>query len=93
MTELWDEMKVYAKIHQVPILRDAELPLFRGLVTAACPSSVLEIGTAIGYSTLQIASCLAAESRITTIEIDAERIAAARDFIGRFALWVEDTPS
>ena len=83
MTELWAEMKAYAKIHQVPILRDAELLLFRGLVTAARPSSVLEIGAAIGYSTLQIASCLTAESRITTIEIDAERIAAARDFIGR----------
>lgn len=52
MTELWAEMKAYAKIHQVPILRDAELPLFRGLVTAARPSSVLEVGAAIGYSTL-----------------------------------------
>lgn len=83
MTELWEEMKAYARMHNVPILRDAELPLLRRLVMTAAPAAVLEIGTAIGYSTLQIASCLKKDSCITTIEIDGERIAAARHFIGR----------
>lgn len=83
MNALWEDMKAYARIHNVPILRDAELPLFRRLIMTANPVSVLEIGTAIGYSTLQIAACLGKNSHITTIEIDAERIAAARHFISR----------
>ena len=83
MTELWNDMKAYAEAHDVPILRDAELPLFRSLVVTAKPKNVLEIGTAIGYSTLQIASCLPEGGKITTIELDEQRVEAARRFIGR----------
>lgn len=82
MNEVWQMMKAYADAYAVPILRDAELPLFRGLIQSARPKRVLEIGTAIGYSTLQMASCLDADSQITTIELDPDRVAAARRFIG-----------
>lgn len=83
MDALWTEMKIYAKQHNVPILRDAELPLFCSLVRQAAPTRVLEIGTAIGYSTLRIASCLAANSTITTLELDHQRVMTARAFIAK----------
>ncbi len=81
MDALWKEMKTYAMQHNVPILRDAELPLFCSLVRQAAPTRVLEIGTAIGYSTLRIASCLASDSMITTVELDHQRVMTARSFI------------
>ena len=83
MDALWKKMKDYALQYEVPILRDAELPLFCSLVRQAAPSHVLEIGTAIGYSTLRIASCLGASSTITTLELDHQRVMAARAFIAQ----------
>lgn len=83
MDALWNDMKTYAVLHEVPILRDAELPLFCGLVRQAAPKHILEIGTAIGYSTLRMADCIAPSSTITTIELDGQRVTAAREFIAR----------
>lgn len=83
MDALWKKMKDYALQYEVPILRDAELPLFCSLVRQAAPSHVLEIGTAIGYSTLRIASCLRASSTITTLELDHQRVMAAWAFIAQ----------
>ncbi len=81
--ELWNTMKAYAKAHDVPILRDAEVPLFCRIVAAARPERILEIGTAIGYSALRMADCLGGSVSITTIELDRERAAAARCFINQ----------
>lgn len=81
--ELLVEMKQFAAAHKLPILRDAELPLFHHLLRQAHPSHVLEIGTCIGYSALQMAPFLTAGGTITTVELDEKRIAAARHFINR----------
>ena len=43
----------------------------------------LEVGTAIGVSTLYIARGLAAGGGVTSFEIDPERHAAARDYLDR----------
>lgn len=86
MTEmkiLLDEMRAYGRDHDVPILRDAELALFTNIIDQAKPTKILEIGTAIGYSTLYLASHMAADGQITTIELDAERVAVARQFIAK----------
>jgi predicted O-methyltransferase YrrM len=83
MTELLTEMKQFAEERHLPILRDAELPLFHNLLCQARPGRVLEIGTCIGYSALQMAPFLAPGGTITTIELDADRVAAARHFISK----------
>ena len=83
MEDLLREMKAYAKEKELPILRDAELPLFTGILRQARPQHVLEIGTCIGYSTLQMAPFLGPGGRITTIELDEKRVQAARGFIAR----------
>ena len=59
MDALFEEMKACAREQDLPILRDSELPLFTGIVASCRPSRVLEIGTCIGYSALQMAPFLA----------------------------------
>jgi predicted O-methyltransferase YrrM len=43
------------------------------------PRSVLEIGTAIGYSALLMLMVLPEKAKLTTIELDETRLAVARD--------------
>ena len=76
-------MKACAREQDLPILRDSELPLFTGIVASCQPSRVLEIGTCIGYSALQMAPFLAPGGTITTIELDRERYDLACRFFRR----------
>src|SRR2546430_9784146 len=62
----------------VPIVQPAVGRLLRVLVTAVAPKRVLEIGTAIGFSTLWMASALPAGGRIHTIDPDRTRPDRAR---------------
>ena len=80
MRDVLEAMKQKAREEELPILRDSELPLFRGIVEHAHPEHILEIGTCIGYSTLQMASVMAEGGKITTIEVDTDRHDAARRF-------------
>jgi predicted O-methyltransferase YrrM len=50
------------------------------LTAGLAPSTVLEVGTAIGYSTVHIARELPRGSKIITLERDPDRIAHARAF-------------
>jgi predicted O-methyltransferase YrrM len=53
------------------------------LTRALRPQRVLEVGTAIGFSTLHIAEQLPPGGRIVTLERDERRIDQARDFLRR----------
>ena len=53
--EVLNEQRIYAVMNKVPILREAEVPLFEDLIAMYQPRQVLEVGTAIGYSTLLLA--------------------------------------
>ena len=83
MDALFEEMKACAREQDLPILRDSELPLFTGIVASCRPSRVLEIGTCIGYSALQMAPFLAPGGTITTIELDRGRYDLACRFFRR----------
>src|SRR5256886_11542621 len=63
-----EEMLKTGRSEGVPIVRPAVGRLLRVLVTALAPKRVLEIGTAIGFSTLWMASALPARGRIDTID-------------------------
>ena len=54
--------------HHVPIIRCETKELLRFLLTDRRPESILEIGTAIGYSALVMAKCLDGNVRMDTIE-------------------------
>lgn len=79
--DLLYEMKRYAEIHHVPIIGESGSQLLSKTVKDHFPQRVLEIGTAIGYSTLLIAQNMAAGGKILTIELDPERAEVAEQFI------------
>jgi predicted O-methyltransferase YrrM len=75
-----EEMLKTGRSEGVPIVNPATGRLLRVLVTAVAPKRVLEIGTAIGFSTLWMASALPAGGRIDTIDPDRSRTDRARRY-------------
>jgi predicted O-methyltransferase YrrM len=80
-SEVMAEMEAVAERDSVPIVH-WETGRFLATLTRALDPNVLEVGTAIGYSTLHLAEPLSA-GRVTTLEIDADRARQARDFWSR----------
>ena len=85
MDELLREMEGYAALHHVPIINERGRQAFLQVVQEAKPHRVLEIGTAIGYSSLLMAQNGAADIEITTLELSDERIKTAQGYIDRTA--------
>lgn len=81
IADLLQKMEDYAAANQVPIIRKQACNVFCDAVRKADPKCVLEIGTAIGYSALLIASASPELEKITTLELSEERAALARKFI------------
>ncbi len=81
------EMEALAAERNIPIVGPTEGALIQSLVASTTePRRVLELGTAIGYSTIWLARSLRPGSHITSIEIDSERVAIARDYVHRAGL-------
>ncbi|MDA8211009.1 MAG: O-methyltransferase [Clostridia bacterium] len=79
--ELFYEMEQEAREKMIPIVEPEVGHLLYWLATTKKSRRVLEIGTAIGYSTLWIAKAvLPLEGEITTLEINAPRAEAARRY-------------
>jgi predicted O-methyltransferase YrrM len=76
------EMEELAERDGIPIVHWETGRFLATLVRALDPGLVLEVGTAIGYSTLHMAEAIGS-GRIVTIERDEARAAQARDFLGR----------
>jgi predicted O-methyltransferase YrrM len=74
------EMEALARLERIPIVEWETGRMLATLVAALRPRRVLEVGTAIGYSTLHMARELDPGARIVTLERDPERIAQARGF-------------
>ena len=85
MEELLREMEAFAALHYVPIINERGRQAFLQVVQEARPHRVLEIGTAIGYSSLLMAQHGAADIEITTLELSDERIKTAQGYIDRSA--------
>jgi predicted O-methyltransferase YrrM len=79
MINLINEMKAYADMENVPIIEDEGLEIVEGLIIKYNIKSILEIGTAIGYSALRMHLCN--ECQVTTIERDAKMYSKAVEFI------------
>jgi predicted O-methyltransferase YrrM len=76
------EMEELAERDGIPIVHWETGRFLATLVRALDPELVLEVGTAIGYSTLHMAEALG-RGRIVTIERDPTRAEQARDFLER----------
>jgi predicted O-methyltransferase YrrM len=78
------EMEQLASEHGIPIVHWETGRLLAVLVRSLGEDArVLEVGTAIGYSTLHMARALGEGGRIITIERDAVRVAQARGYLER----------
>jgi len=85
LEELLREMEDFAALHHVPIINECGRQAFLQVVQEAKPHRVLEIGTAIGYSSLLMAQHGAVDIDITTLELSDERIKTAQGYIDRSA--------
>jgi predicted O-methyltransferase YrrM len=80
-SEVMAEMEAVADRDGVPIV-DWETGRFLAVLCRLLDPVVLEVGTAIGYSTLHMAQELRS-GRVITLELDPDRAAQARDFLER----------
>lgn len=78
-TPLLDEIEKYALETQVPVIRKSMQSLLKFLLAFSKPKSILEVGTAIGFSALLMDAYSPADCHITTIEKYEKRIPLARE--------------
>jgi len=75
-------MEHYAEAHHIPIMRPEGMDTLLHLLSIQNAESVLEIGSAIGYSALRMAA-LSPTRQIATLERDEDRFLKATDYIRR----------
>ena len=78
-TAFLDEIEKYAIETRVPIIRKSMQSLLKFLLASKAPMSILEVGTAIGFSALLMSEYAPADCHITTIEKYEKRIPIARE--------------
>lgn len=71
------ELRKYAEENRVPIMNSQTKELLVSLIKIAKPKKILEIGTAIGYSSLIFSKY--SDAHITTIELDEDTAKIAND--------------
>jgi predicted O-methyltransferase YrrM len=77
------EMEAHGERDGIPIVVPATGALLSVLTAASAARRVVEVGTAIGVSTLYIARAMPPDGRIVSFEVDAERHEAARGYLDR----------
>jgi predicted O-methyltransferase YrrM len=80
------EMETFAFENNIPILDWKSAELLEQIVLMAKPKNVLEIGTAIAYSTIRIARLLKKKGYIDTIEKSLDNVSLASGFIKKAKL-------
>ena len=81
-----DELEKYSIETNVPIIRKEMQSLIKFLLAIKSPKSVLEVGTAIGFSAVLMAENLPKDSAITTIEKYEKRIPIAKENFVKFGV-------
>ncbi len=78
-TPFLDEIERSAREAQVPVIRRSMQGLLKFLLELAKPKSILEVGSAVGFSALLMSEYAPEDCRITTIEKYEKRIPVARE--------------
>lgn len=81
----WSKLEQSARERRIPIMEKTSMNFIKQLIRLYRPSRILEIGTAIGYSALQMNEARP-EAKITTIERDEERFQEAEKRIQEYGL-------
>ena len=77
------ELEVYAAEHNVPIVHKEVSDLLKVLLKLDKPKTILEVGCAIGYSSILFATTVGSEVKITTVERNESMIEKAKENIKR----------
>ena len=77
------EMEAHGAREAIPIVVPETGALLQVMARSAGARRILEVGTAIGVSTLYLARALPADGTIVSFEIDEQRHAAARAYLER----------
>ncbi|WKA60054.1 O-methyltransferase [Planococcus shenhongbingii] len=85
LPEILAALKNYAEQHHVPIMEEQGISELIELLKSQQPKSILEIGAAIGFSAIKMASELP-DCTVDTIERDDGRYNKAVEFIGQSGL-------
>ena len=78
-TPFLEELERQALEDRVPILRKEMQSFLKMMLTATKPASILEVGTAVGFSTLLMCEYGRPDLKVTTIENYEKRIPIARE--------------
>lgn len=78
-TAFLDELEQEARENRVPIIRREMQSFLKVLLRITSPRLILEVGTAVGFSTLLMSEYAPEDCRITTIENYEKRIPIARE--------------
>ena len=84
--EILLEIKQKALQDHIPIIMDDTLEVIIPLLQEKKPESILEIGTAVGYSAICFSQYLSPKGKIDTIEREKERVEEAKQNIKRMKL-------
>lgn len=85
METLITEMERYAVEHDIPIMQKAGIEFFQELIQKEGIQTILELGTAIGYSAIQLAR-LSPDIHIVSIERDEVRYQKAVENVEKSGL-------
>lgn len=78
-TPFLDEIEKYALQNRVPVIRKSMQSLLKFLLALSKPRNILEVGTAIGFSSLLMSQYGPDDCHITTIEKYEKRIPQAKE--------------
>ena len=77
-SDLLTEIGETARKEGVPVIREETAAFLQTMTAAMQPQAILEVGTAVGYSTLLMAEVMPDHCHITTIEKYEKRIPVAK---------------
>jgi len=77
-------LEEYAFENHIPIIQKEAGRLLETLIHVVKPLKILELGTAIGYSSILMSRCAGSRTKITTIERDPDMVRLARINAGNF---------
>lgn len=78
------ELEEYASQNNVPIIKAETARFLEVMCIMKMPARILEIGAAIGYSSMIMANALNKKVIVDTIEISKERVEIARENIKKY---------
>ncbi len=80
------ELEKFAIENRVPIIQKETAKFLEFMISMKKPNNILELGTAIGYSSILMSKTLNNKCKITTIERDEKMINLAKENIKSFGL-------